>query len=184
MSDDLIRRARDGDPEAWRELYESLTGRLLVWLRARPSGDVAYDPDDLVSETWLVAARSVADFQGDRDAFAGWLFGIARNHARAARRRTLRRATEPSTDEAHADSSDLSPGPDDHVVAHDRVRRLLASVPTREGEVLACTEVAGLSTRQTADALGISAAAVRVARHRGLTRLRGMTEPVGVTTAR
>lgn len=189
MEDELIARARDGDPDAWRELYESLTGRLLVWLRARPSGDVLAAPDDLVAETWLVAARSIADFEGDRDAFAGWLFGIARNNARAARRRTSRRATSP------VEPADLgnvvplrrhlaAPGTAEHVTGADWTRRVLAELPEREREVLTCTEVAGLSNQQTAVALGISATAVRVARHRGLTRLRRTLPAPGLTAPR
>jgi RNA polymerase sigma-70 factor (ECF subfamily) len=37
-------------------------------------------------------------------------------------------------------------------------------------------EVAGLDARQTAAALGLSVTSVRVARHRGLTRLRRSPE--------
>jgi RNA polymerase sigma-70 factor (ECF subfamily) len=53
----------------------------------------------------------------------------------------------------------------------------LASLPPREREVLACLEVVGLDVATTAAALGLSATAVRVARHRGLRRLRSAPEP-------
>ncbi|MGZ4454375.1 MAG: RNA polymerase sigma factor [Nocardioides sp.] len=171
MSDepDLVDRARRGDAAAWRELYESLTGRLLLWLRARPSGDTAADAEDLVMETWLVAADRIADFRGDADDFAGWLFGIARNQAANARRRTARRATHP-VDVAEHDFWGAQE--DSDVAAEDWVRRTLASLPTRQGEVLALMEVVGLDTAATAQVLGMSATAVRVARHRGLATLR------------
>jgi RNA polymerase sigma-70 factor (ECF subfamily) len=48
----------------------------------------------------------------------------------------------------------------------------LAALPQREREVVACMDVVGLDTASAATALGISAVAVRVARHRGLARLR------------
>jgi RNA polymerase sigma-70 factor (ECF subfamily) len=54
----------------------------------------------------------------------------------------------------------------------DWTRRLLAALPRREAEVVACVDVVGLDVAATAKALGISAAAVRVARHRALGRLR------------
>ncbi len=188
MEDELITRARDGDPDAWRDLYESLTGRLLVWLESRPSGDVLTAPDDLVAETWLVAARSIADFEGDRDAFAGWLFGIARNHVRAARRRTLRRATAPVEPATLATVIPLrpptEPGFAEEVSGADWTRRALLSLPAREREVLTCTEVAGLSNQQTAVALGMTPTAVRVARHRGLSRLRRSLPVAGLTAPR
>lgn len=136
---------------------------------ARPSGDTAADVDDLVMETWLVAAERIADFRGGPDDFTGWVFGIARNHAANARRRTRRRGTEPADLRQHptwAAAADPDPG------SEEWVRLLLARLPTREGEVLACMEVVCLDTATTAQALGMSATGVRVARHRGLTRLR------------
>lgn len=165
---DVVDRARAGDPAAWRELYLSLSGRLLVWLRARPSGDVAADPDDLVMETWLVAAERIADFRGDESDFAGWLFGIARRQAANARRRTTRRSTAPGdVPDAVGDDS-----PEPAVTSADWIRHTLSHLPPREADVLACLDVAGLDVATTASALGISATAVRVAHHRGLGRLR------------
>lgn len=173
---DLIERARAGDPEAWRELYESLTGRLVLWLRARPSGDTATDPEDLVMETWLVAAERIADFRGSVDDFAGWLFGIARNHAANARRRSQRRATDPVDVDAH-DIWGTQEAFD--VAGEDWVRRTLQALPTRQGEVLALMEVVGLDAAATGRALGMSSATVRVARHRGLAKLRKQDDAVG-----
>jgi RNA polymerase sigma-70 factor, ECF subfamily len=167
---DVVERARSGDPAAWRELYLSLSGRLLLWLRARPSGDTAVTAEDLVMEVWLVAADKIADFKGTSDDFAGWLFGIARNQAANARRRSQRRATQPVDVTAHHDI--WGSIEDRELTGEDWVRRMLAQLPPREGEVLALMEVVGLDTANTAKALGINPTAVRVARHRGLGRLR------------
>ncbi|MET1060910.1 MAG: RNA polymerase sigma factor [Nocardioides sp.] len=173
---DLVERARLGDPQAWGELYESLTGRLLVWLRTRPSGDSAVSAEDLVAETWLVAAQRIVHFTGTRDDFAGWIFGIARNLAVNARRRSLRRRTDPQS-VADERQWGISETPAVEVDGIDWVRRTLATLPPREGEVLACTEVVGLDVATTATLLGVSGAAVRVARHRGLGKLRRAAVP-------
>jgi RNA polymerase sigma-70 factor (ECF subfamily) len=173
---DLIERARRGEPAAWRELYESLTGRLVLWLRARPSGDTAADAEDLVMETWLVAAERIADFRGGVDDFAGWLFGIARNQAANARRRSQRRATAP-VDVAEHDIWGTQEAVD--VAGEDWVRRTLAALPPRQGEVLTLMEVVGLDAAATAKALGMSATAVRVTRHRALAKLRKQPETLG-----
>ena len=93
--DELVQRAKRGDSNAWRELYRAHAGRLVVWLRTRPTGDVAVAPEDLAAEAWLTAAQKIADFTGSADQFAGWLFGIARNLAANARRRSVRRDTHP-----------------------------------------------------------------------------------------
>jgi RNA polymerase sigma-70 factor (ECF subfamily) len=51
---------------------------------------------------------------------------------------------------------------------------MLAQLPRREAEVVACIDVVGLDIGSTSEALGISQTAVRVARHRALGRLRSL----------
>ncbi len=167
--DELVQRAKRGDSNAWRELYRAHAGRLVVWLRTRPTGDVAVAPEDLAAEAWLTAAQKIADFTGSADQFAGWLFGIARNLAANTRRRSLRRDTHPAADPAPVVPVD---GPEPGLVARDWVNRALADLPARERDVVACIDVVGLDVESTARALDISQVAVRVARHRGLARLR------------
>ena len=174
---DLVERARVGDPEAWRELYESLTGRLTVWLRTRPSGDSAVSAEDLVAETWLVAAQRIVHFTGGHDDFAAWLFGIARNLAVNTRRRSLRRRTDP-----HAVAGETHWGiqetPTAQVDGTDWVRRTLADASSPRGRG-AGLHGGGRAGRRspTATLLGISTTAVRVARHRGLSKLRQRGQP-------
>lgn len=169
--DDLVAAAKGGDPEAWRELYRAHAGRLLLWLEARAtigSGDAA---DDLAAATWLVAAERIADFHGSSSDFAGWLFGIARNHASNSRRRTGRRSA------AVLVLEDTVPGPESTLVGDAWVRHALACLPERERDVITCLEVLDLDVATTAEALGISAVAVRVARHRALKKLRALPQP-------
>ena len=168
---DVVSRARGGDEQAWATLYRAQAHRLLTWLLTLTRGDRCLS-EDLAAEAWLTAARRIGDFRGDEDDFAGWLFGIARNLALNERRSRTRRATSPHpTDDDHAvwgtveDSAGLVDGA-------DLARRLLATLPRREAEVIACVDVVGLDVRSTAAALGISQVAVRVARHRGLGKLR------------
>lgn len=169
--DEVVAAAKRGDAEAWRALYRDHAGRLLVWLSTRPSGDSAVTAEDLVAETWLVAAERIHSFTGSSSDFAGWLFGIARNLGGNARRRSLRRSTY-ATDPHEIVESGAVEGPESFHVARDWVVRALATLPPRERDVVGCLDVVGLDIETTARALGISSVAVRVARHRGLKRLR------------
>jgi RNA polymerase sigma-70 factor (ECF subfamily) len=173
--DDLVRRAKAGDEDAWRELYRAHAGRLVVWLRTISGGDAAVSPEDLAAEAWLTAARKIKAFDGTADEFVGYLFGIARNLAANDRRRVARRHTS-GVDPT--DLTDLAPATEPHREVDDQawVRWKLAALPPREREVLACLDVVGLDIATTAAALGLSASAVRVARHRGLRRLRSAPE--------
>ncbi len=172
--DDLITRAKQGDPDAWRVLYRTHAGRLVVWLSTRPSGDSAASPEDIAADAWLVAAGKVADFHGTTSDFAGWLFGIARNLSATTSRRTMRRRTEPTASDATLElpleDATLE------VAAQDWLRHALAGLPPRERDVVGCIDGLGLDIASTARALGITEVAVRVARHRGLRRLRGALE--------
>jgi RNA polymerase sigma-70 factor (ECF subfamily) len=155
-----------------------------VWLNTRPSGDSAASPEDLAAEAWLVAAQKVADFHGDTSAFAGWLFGIARNLSATTYRRSARRRTDPT----ETDTTLETPVEDGTVViaAQDWVRQALAALPPRERDVVGCIDGLGLDNAATAKALGISQASVRVARHRGLRRLRTLLadQPTATSASR
>ena len=166
----LVEAARGGDADAWRALYDRHAGRLLLWLRQLPTGDPGVDADDLAMEAWTLAATRIADFHGSDDDFAGWLFTVARNHLMNVRRRTRRRATYAT--ETVPDRPSAHDEPAGAYAESDLIRRALASLPRREGEVLACVEVIDLDVATTAQVLGISAIAVRAARRRGLARLR------------
>lgn len=178
----LTSRAREGDPAAWRELYAAIGGRLLVWLRSQPHLDPSLDHEDVAAETWCTAASRIADFEGDVDAFAGWLFGIARNHVLNTNRRAQRRATAPTdVDPREVAGASRRGGshPDvalgsgyEQVEQLGWIRGLLARLPAREADVVACIDVVGLDVGATARALGLSSNAVRVAHHRALRRLR------------
>lgn len=168
--DDVVARAKSGDAEAWRTLYRDHAGRLLVWLTTRPTADSAVTAEDLASEAWLTAAEKISTFHGTSSEFAGWLFGIARKLGGNVRRRGQRRNTQPSDMATLADHP-MVQGPEPAYAGQDWVARLLATLPRRERDVVACREVVGLDVEATATALGVSSVAVRVAHHRGLRRL-------------
>lgn len=167
--DEIVAAAKSGDSAAWRDLYRTHAGRLLLWLEARATTG-AESPEDLAAATWLVAAERIADFHGNASDFGGWLFGIARNHAANAWRRNGTRTRGLGTLAASTDHE--HPAPESSLIGDEWVRQALASLPPRERDVVACLEVLDMDVAATAQALSMTAVAVRVARHRGLKRLR------------
>jgi RNA polymerase sigma-70 factor (ECF subfamily) len=171
VDDALVAGAKAGDPDAWRALHQAHAGRLVAWLGTRPTGDAMASAEDVAAEAWLVAASKICDFDGTSSDFAGYLFGIARKLGASAHRRAQRRRTDPGEVEQHLPSEpDATLGVD----AHDWVRDAIASLPARERDVVGLVDGLGFDNRTAAEALGITAVAVRVARHRGLRRLRGL----------
>lgn len=78
-----------GNAEAWRVLVTNHQDAVRRYLSWRLGGSLSF-LDDLVQESWLIAARSLRRFAPDRGTFQHWMFGIAanvcRNHLRARRR--------------------------------------------------------------------------------------------------
>jgi RNA polymerase sigma-70 factor (ECF subfamily) len=147
---------------------------LLVWLRALPTGDPGVAAEDLAAETWLTAATRIADFQGSSSEFAGWLFGIARLQARNAQRRTARRRTAPATTETLDLTGGARPAAGAGPETDGWIAWLLSHLPERERQVVACIDLVGLDVASTATALRTTSAAVRVAHHRAIKRLRSL----------
>jgi RNA polymerase sigma-70 factor (ECF subfamily) len=70
---------REGNPDAWRTLYEAFAGR--VWRAcARLMGPCPADVADVVQEAFLAAARSARAYDPARGPLWAWLWGIARRH--------------------------------------------------------------------------------------------------------
>lgn len=131
--------------------------------------DSADSPEDLAAESWLVASERISEYHGDADDFAGWLFGIARLRQANAYRRSARRQTLPTDDVASLDRGVYDA---ELLESSDALRTRLQKLSPRERDVIACIDGLDLSVETTAQALGMTRTAVRVARHRGLKRLR------------
>lgn len=73
------------------------------------------------------------------------------------------------------DGVDDRPTPEQAAVARDEAAaaiRLMTQLPEQQREILTLRVAVGLSTEETAAALGMTTGAVRVAQHRALTKLR------------
>lgn len=85
---DPILRARQGDPDAFRLLYEEHVGRIYA-LCLRLSGDPVH-AEELVQDTFVRAWEKLPAFRGE-SAFGTWLFRIAVNVVLGERRSRGRR---------------------------------------------------------------------------------------------
>ena len=180
--DDVIALAKEGDAEAWRQLYRLHASRLSALMRVVPTGDPAVANEDLVAHAWLTAADRIATFTGDSDDFGGWLYAIARNQGSHARRKAGHVAAPIATGSgmelaADAGASHVAEQAGAEFERISWIRDLLSTLPPKQRDVIACMDVVGLGVEATSRALGLSPSAVRVNRHRGLARLRKALEP-------
>ncbi|HLM05531.1 MAG TPA: sigma-70 family RNA polymerase sigma factor [Blastococcus sp.] len=169
----LVRRAQDGDAEAFGELYDHYVTMVHRYVYHR-IGDRA-TAEDVTSETFVRALRRIdsLSFQG-RDVGA-WLVTIARNiifdHLKSSRYR-LEVATADMRD-----ADRVTDGPEDAVVAHLTNQELLECVRQLGSEQQECITLRflqGLSVSETAQIMGKKDGAIKALQHRAVRRLAGL----------
>ena len=82
----LLARCRQGEPEAWNELFElhyAAAGRFVFQLGFDFTRE---DVEEICQEVFLTVIKSLSSFQGQSQ-FQTWLFKIALNRARDYRQR-------------------------------------------------------------------------------------------------
>ncbi len=131
--------------------------------------------EDITSDVFLKALRSLHRYDSRRSAPRTWLFRIARNavtdHLRALRRQGSRNVSLDFV----PDLASTDPSQEEQVLEMERKRLLMTSMATlrpADQEILSLRYGADLGNREIADSLGITANAVAVRIHRALERLR------------
>jgi RNA polymerase sigma-70 factor (ECF subfamily) len=168
-------RLAAGDREALAPLMERHYRRLyriaLAYLR-QPD-----DALDVVQEAFVKAWENAARWDGSAEA-GPWLTRIAVNQAIDRWRRNRRRAATftPLEDDDHDRSlADGGGAPDRGVIgreAHERVARVLGTLPERQRAVVVLRHYREMSLEEIAQALGMSLGTVKSSLHRALRRLR------------
>jgi RNA polymerase sigma-70 factor (ECF subfamily) len=136
-----------------------------------------HEAEDLASRVFLNALNGLSGFRNDphKLAFQGWLFTIARNVIANRGRGQDARATIPL--ELAVDRASLEPGPEDLALASDarrRVQELLSGLAPNQRALLEL-RMAGLSTAEIGQVMGMSTGAVRTAQFRAMTALQHRT---------
>lgn len=166
----LVELARGGDAEAFGMLYDHYHTSVYRFLYYRV-GSVAL-AEDLTSETFFRALRSMGSFRWQGKDFGAWLMTIARNltadHYKAGRTRL-----EYATEDMGAHDS-VTEGPETSVLAsltNDALLSALKELPTEQQECLIMRFLQGLSIAETAKVLGRSDGAVKQLQLRGVRNL-------------
>jgi RNA polymerase sigma-70 factor, ECF subfamily len=166
---DCIRRARDGDGAAIRELYQRYSPRVFAVVR-RLAGDDAL-AEDWAQEAWVRALRALPSFRGDAR-FSTWLHRIAVNsalHGRRGRERRVGRETELLADGAYATRPDQA-------VLRISLQRALDELPAGMRQVVVLHDVEGYTHEEIGDLLGIAPGTSKSQLFKARARLRGILQ--------
>ena len=176
MDPALVRAVQRGDKGAMDELIRG-TYTQVYDLSRRLLGDPS-DAADATQEVYLRVVKSVLGFRGE-SAFGTWLHRVTVNVCMTAlRRRGDVRARGQSAGLLDVRFDDLvssDASTEDRVATADLARRTahaLAELSEDAREIVVLRDVQGLSTKETAELLGVTEGAVKVRLHRAHAKLR------------
>jgi RNA polymerase sigma-70 factor, ECF subfamily len=145
---DCIRRARDGDADAMRDLYRRYAPRVHAVVR-RLAGDDAL-AEDWAQEAWVRVFRALPGFRGEAR-FSTWLHRIAVNSALHGRRWRERRVSH----EVSMPTAERA-GRTDEVVLRISLQRALDDLPPGMRQIIVLHDVEGYTHEEIGEQLGIA----------------------------
>ena len=173
--DGVVAEAVAGNRDALREVLEIIRPIVVRYCRARVGATErsGLSADDVAQEVCLAAITALPRYKDQGRPFLAFVYGIAAHKVADAHRAAARNRAEPTDVVPERFSMEASP----EQMALDsessaRMNRLLALLPEKQREILILRVVVGMSAEETAEAVGSTAGAVRVAQHRALARLK------------
>lgn len=176
--DELDRAAAaavQGDRSALADVLESIRPPVVRYCRARVGAGERHtlSADDVAQEVCMAVMTALPRYRDQGRPFMAFVYGIAAHKVADAHRGAARVKADPVEELPEAMSVDN--GPEQLALDADASRRmaeLLELLPEKQREVLVLRLVVGMSAEETAEAVGSTAGAVRVAQHRALNKLK------------
>jgi RNA polymerase sigma-70 factor (ECF subfamily) len=169
----VLQAARQREPWAWTELYDTFAPKLLGYLRARRV-DAA---EDVVSDTFVELVRALDSFEGDEAQFQAWLFRIAGNRLVDELRRRARRAAGDSLVPAERSAPDCADATIE-AEADARIAGLLGVLPDDQRATVYLRTIVGMSFADVATSMGRSTGSVKMLHGRAMRTLGARFAPV------
>ena len=175
VPDELVARAMTGDPQAVGAVIALIRPMVVRYCRARLGrmDRSSVSADDVAQEVCLAVLTALPGYRVQGRPFLAFVYGIASHKVIDAHRAATRNRSEPVAD--IPDAVESSDGPEQRALRIElssEMGKLLDTLPDKQREILVLRVVVGLSAEETAEAVGSTPGAVRVAQHRALARLR------------
>ncbi len=172
-SEQVISAAQQGDPRAIATLVSGSHAHVRRFAHTLCS--TPEDAEDATQEALIVLYRKIGTLRATA-ALASWMFQIVRNECIRRSRLALRRPIP---------SAMAGPSAEEEALARLEMERIvdcIAGLPTEQRAVLVLRDIQGLSGAATAQALGLSRAAMKSHLHRGREAVRSWLKTPESTT--
>lgn len=173
--DAVVADAVAGDRDALREVLETIRPIVVRYCRARVGAAErsGLSAEDVAQEVCVAAMMALPRYRDQGRPFLAFVYGIAAHKVADAHRAAGRNKADPT--DVVPERMSVDAGPEQQAINSDasaRMDALLQVLPEKQREILILRVVVGMSAEETAEAVGSTPGAVRVAQHRALARLK------------
>ncbi|MGF7123055.1 RNA polymerase sigma factor ShbA [Rhodococcus sp. BE178] len=169
---DVAVAAALGDRAAMSAVLVRIRPMVLSFCRSRMQGMRYPSAEDITQEVCIAVLRALPRYE-NRGRFIAFVYGVASHKVVDAVRAVGRDRSVPV--ETVPDVPTRDDGPEEHALRSEQLQRteqMLDVLSAQQRTILHLRIIDGRTATDTADALGMTPGAVRVAQHRALTRLR------------
>lgn len=168
----LVRRAQDGDQEAFARLYEDHFDRIYRYIVIRIGRET--EAEDMTQQVFLNAFKALPSFKWKGAPFTSWLFRIAHNQVVDYLRKKAKQATV-RLDESLATLVSKDAGPEaiaEHSLDVEQLFLATRRLTEAQREVISLRFTSEFSTAEIAAIMGRSQGAVKALQHSAIVALR------------
>lgn len=176
----LIREIKDGNVELYSELMNRYQRRILSFIyHMLKSAKLEHIAEDLTSETFYKAYKSLHTFREIDATFSTWLYTIARNTVLSELRK--QKAATVSIEEVNIEpivSTDATP--EQQLLLNERmnlVRKAIDQLPEKQRAAIILREYEQLDYQEIANILGQTISSVKSLLFRARASIKGQLEP-------
>jgi RNA polymerase sigma-70 factor (ECF subfamily) len=167
---DLVQRARQGEQEAFAQLYESHFDKIFRYVVVKIRNQA--EAEDMTQQVFIKAYESIGSYQSQGVPFTAWLFRIAHNQMVDYVRKQSKKQTVPLDESLQIkDDSDV-----EHEVEvkieMEKVVLATAKLTKAQREVISLRFAGGLSITEAAKTMRKSEGAIKALQHSAILALR------------
>lgn len=175
--DALVAAAVGGDRTAVHSLLATIRPLVVKYCRSRVGRQerTSASADDVAQEVCYAVMTALPGYRDQGRPFLAFVYGIAAHKVADAHRSASRNRSDPMAEVP--DVQVVGDGPEQRLLQgelNSQMSRLLEVLPDKQRQILVLRVIEGYSAEETAEVVGSTPGAVRVAQHRALARLRKM----------
>lgn len=180
MEDPKLLRLLRKDPNAGMEqLMDQYAGLVYAIVKGRLAGSchVSSDVEDCVADVFSQFYAHLSDYDPSRSSIKTYLCVMARNQASTVAKRRSRESFTVSLDDAPSDDISISISIDSALAEEELLREVLDAVKSLgepDASILLRKYYLGESSKEIAEALGLTVSNVDTRTHRALHKLKSM----------